>query len=401
MKTKPPAAGPEIPDESGAQVRRRLGMLCAFLAAAVLMVYGRALLGEFVAWDDDINVTQNPHLNPATFQSLIAFWKAPFLKLYIPLTYSVWTAAAWFSRWRAGPLSPLSPGVFHALNLACQVASALFTFALFRTLLRAAKPENDAAKTDWAAALGAAVFVFHPLQVEPVAWVSGLRDMISGAATAAALWQYVVSVSASDARRRRLHFVGATALFAAALLSKPSAVVIPILAALLDFGVLKRPLSRALKSLALWFLLAAGFALLTRQSQDALHIRALMPLWSRPLVALDSLAFYLYKLFWPATLSPDYGRAPDMALAKGWLYWTWTAPAALALAIGLSRERRINAVCFGLFAAAPLPVLGLVPFIHQDLSTVADRYVYASILGPALAVAWYAVQWPSRANRRP
>ncbi len=396
MKPKRSAQAARVPEELAARDRRRLGMICAFLAAAVLFVYGRALLGDFVAWDDDINVTQNPYLNPATFQSLVAFWKAPFLKLYIPLTYSVWTAAAWFSRCRSGPLSPLSPGLFHSLNLCCQVASSLFAFGLFRVLLRAAKPENDAATSDWAAALGAAAFVFHPLHVEPVAWVSGLRDMISGAATVAALWLYAVSALASDARRRRLYFISATSLFAAALLSKPSAVVIPILAGLLDFGVLRRPLSRVLKSLSLWFVLAAGFALLTRQSQDALHIRALMPLWSRPLVALDSLAFYLFKLFWPATLSPDYGRAPDMALAKGWLYWTWTGPAALSIAIGLSRERRINAVCAGLFAVAPLPVLGLVPFIHQDLSTVADRYVYASILGPALAVAWYAGKWPSR-----
>jgi tetratricopeptide (TPR) repeat protein len=383
--------------------RLRLLSIGALLLAAIALVYGHVLRCGFVAWDDDINVTLNPYLNPATRHSLIFFWKAPYLKLYIPLTYSVWAAAAWFARWRAGAAAPLPPALFHGLNLVCQGASGLCAFALLRALLRGPltwRPDEapgDAARNDWAAAIGAAAFVLHPLQAEPVAWVSGLRDMISGLATVGALWQYVVFAAARDRRRSAVHYAAATALFACALLSKPSAVVIPVLAALLDWGWLGRPLARGAKSLAFWFVLAAAFGLVTQRSQDATHIRAMMPLWSRPLVALDSLAFYLGKLAWPRVLSPDYGRAPDLALARGWLYYTWTAPAALALLIGAAPGRRINAVCAGLFAAAPLPVLGLVPFMHQDLSTVADRYVYVSLLGPAAALAWYLSSRPESA----
>jgi tetratricopeptide (TPR) repeat protein len=384
--------------------RRRTLLICALLLAGIGLVYGHVLRCDFVAWDDDINVLQNPYLNPATWSSLIFFWKAPYLRLYIPLTYSVWTAAAWFVRWRAGAAAPLSAHLFHALNLLCQMVSGLCVFALLRALIRGpfswrpAEAPSDGVRNDWAAALGAAVFAFHPLQVEPVAWISGLRDMISGLATVGALWQYVVFAAATDRRRARAHYAAATILFACALLSKPSAVVIPALAALLDYGWLGRPFSRCARSLAFWFAAAGVFALLTQTSQGATHIRALMPLWSRPLVALDSLAFYLSKLVWPRVLSPDYGRAPDLALARGWLYYTWLAPAALALLIGFCPGRRINAVCAGLFALAPFPVLGLVPFLHQDLSTVADRYVYVSLLGPAAAVAWYLSSRPESAG---
>ena len=388
---------------STASDRLRPLLICGLLLAAVALVYGHALRCDFVAWDDDINVTQNPFLNPATWGSLIFFWKLPYLRLYIPLTYSVWTAAAWFCRWRAGAPAPLSPLIFHALNLCCQGLSALFTFALLRSLLRAPlswrPPETPegAARNDWAAAIGAAFFVLHPLQVEPVSWVSGLRDMISGAATVGALWQYISFTVAHDRRRSMLHYAAATSLFAFALLSKPSAVVLPLMAALLDYGWLGRPFSRCAKSLSLWFALAVAFGLFTQSTQGATHIRAIMPLWSRPLVALDSLSFYLGKLVWPAVLSPDYSRAPDLALERGWLYYTWLAPAALALLIGFLPGRRINAVCAGLFAVVPLPVLGFVPFLHQDLSTVADRYVYASLLGPAAALAWYLSSRPESA----
>jgi len=42
----------------------------------------------------------------------------------------------------------------------------------------------------------------------------------------------------------------------------------------------------------------------------------------------------------------------------------------------------------GVLVAGLLPVLGLVPFAFQTYSTVADRYMYIAMLGPALALAW-------------
>jgi tetratricopeptide (TPR) repeat protein len=45
-------------------------------------------------------------------------------------------------------------------------------------------------------------------------------------------------------------------------------------------------------------------------------------------------------------------------------------------------------IAFALFVAAALPMLGVVPFYFQWISTVGDRYIYLSMIGPALAVAW-------------
>jgi Flp pilus assembly protein TadD len=40
-----------------------------------------------------------------------------------------------------------------------------------------------------------------------------------------------------------------------------------------------------------------------------------------------------------------------------------------------------------------LPVLGLVPFLFQAYSTVADRYTYLAMLGIALGVGWFGQTW--------
>lgn len=384
--------------------RLRPWLICALLPALVLAVFWRVTRHEFVAWDDDINVYENPALYLPASRSLSLFWKGPYLRLYIPLTYTVWTAAAQVFRHREGPKVRFSAPGFHAVNLLFHLLSALAAFALLRRLLRSCrsrapgeKPhrgkepsacDDENRRFDWAAGLGALFFALHPIQVEPVAWVSGLRDVLSGLGALCALEQYAASVACRHRGRSALHYLLATAALVAALLSKPSAVVIPLLAAILDIGVLGRRPGRSAASLWPWLLLALASALLTQKAQGAAHIRAMVPLWTRPLIAADSLAFYLCKLFWPMDLSPDYGRAPDWVMARGLHRYTWILPAVLALLIRLSPWKRIGWVAAGLFVAAALPVLGFVPFLHQDLSTVADRYVSLSLLGPALALAW-------------
>ncbi|OGR89049.1 MAG: hypothetical protein A3J74_00010 [Elusimicrobia bacterium RIFCSPHIGHO2_02_FULL_57_9] len=384
-------------------------LIALFIVLVVLAVYWPVIHHDFVAWDDDINVYENPHLNPATGESFAHFWKAPYLRMYIPLTYSIWAATAWWGRRRLGPAAELPTGNFHALNLIAHILAALAAFALLRQLLRAAgsnepsqapdKRKNQPARplptVAWAAGLGAAFFALHPLQVEPVAWVSGLRDVLSGLAGLGALQQYA-AFETSRGKTRLLHYGLATTALLTALLSKPSAVVIPFMACALARGVFRRPASRILGALGLWLAIAVAFALLTQKSQAAAHIRALLPLWARPLLAADSLAFYLAKLVFPAALSPDYGRAADVAMAQGWIYWTWMAPAAVAVGIWRSAQPRIGAVCAGLFFLATWPVLGFVPFLHQDLSTVADRYVYLAMIAPALALAWVLTKSGSR-----
>jgi len=122
------------------------------------------------------------------------------------------------------------------------------------------------------------------------------------------------------------------------------------------------------------------------------------PLLPRPLIALDSLAFYIFKIILPTRLTFDYGRSPAAVLADPWhpLYWTWILPVTLATMIWRT-HRRLLYVAGLIFVLGVLPVLGLKTFVFQYYSTVADRYVYLSMLGVAIAVAWWISQHHNRA----
>jgi hypothetical protein len=82
----------------------------------------------------------------------------------------------------------------------------------------------------------------------------------------------------------------------------------------------------------------------------------------------------------------NYGRTPQSIIASGTIYWSWLIVAAVAAALAWARSRWLTAGVL-LFVAGVLPVLGLTTFLYQQFSTVADRFVYLSMLGPAFAVA--------------
>ncbi|MEI7865140.1 MAG: tetratricopeptide repeat protein [Chthoniobacterales bacterium] len=365
------------------------GMLAAM---ATLMVYLPALRFPFFPfWDDDIHVHSNPHLVHLTWSSLQVFWSGPWQQLYIPLTYSTWAGLAALSRgWDGLPVTggELNAIWFHGANVLAHTVSTALAFVLLRRTGQRFFPEAKSNHLNVAAALGAVFFALHPLQVESVAWISGLRDVLGGCLGLGAL---VVLLGGDKAKVSR--YAAATLLFIASLAAKPAGVALPVVAAILAVFPFGWKWPRLARELGPWLAIGLVWVVLTSSAQWAAELaNNLVPLGMRPLVAIDALAFYLGKTFWPLDLSADYGRAPNIAWHAGWLWWTWLGPAALAAALLCLKTLRIYLVPLGIFAAALLPTLGLVPFNFQLVSTVADRYAYFALLGPALALSLAVLQ---------
>jgi tetratricopeptide (TPR) repeat protein len=375
-------------------MRRRLQTLLPtiLIVATILVVYGRSASFDFVEWDDDKNILENPYLRPVNAQNIIRIWSAPYLYLYAPVSYTFYAAQALLSRSlsHSGPLEPPTAEVFHAFNLFLHIGSSLLVFCLLRLVLQ--RP--------WAAGLGAILFALHPLQAEPVCWITEQRGLL---AAALGLGSVLVLLKAETKGRQRTKSVGAmitaTVLFLLALLAKPSAASIPLIA--LVFMYLRGdPIKKHAVSLGLWLLLGAACMLYTKHLQPDRIMNYEVPAWARLFIAGDALGFYIWKILWPFNLSPNYGRTPLVVLHAWWGYATWLLPAiALLLPYLLHRSRSLIGPAPALLLVLPLlPVLGLVPFGYQNWSTVADRYAYLAMLGPALALG-IAVE-KTQASRR-
>jgi tetratricopeptide (TPR) repeat protein len=370
----------------------RVLILLAPIALAVT-VFGRTIAHDFLVRDDDDNIYLNTGIDTDSLSGVPGFWTAPTHGLYIPVTYTVWALIARVSGRTTIPEAHegeiVSPALFHGANVLLHVASVALVLSLIhRGLGRRDLP---------AAALGAALFAIHPLQVEAVAWATGLKDVLSAllALSSLALFSRAAELRAETGKLPRLLYALSLAAFAGGVLAKPQVVVLPAIAAAFAAGVEGRPTRATLTALIPFFALGGVFAWATigQQSEpDAFFPLVPPPLWQRPLVALDALGFYAWKLVWPASLTIDYGRNPDVALASALARPLWIVPLCAAFAVSRIRTgRRVAAAALGIAVLGVLPVLGLVPFGYQGHSTVADRYVYLSLFGCGLALAaWIA-----------
>src|SRR5262249_24576117 len=109
-------------------------------------------------------------------------------------------------------------------------------------------------------AVVAALFAWHPLHVESVAWVAERKDGLSAVFWMLTLWAYARYVECPRARR----FLLVLLCFALGLMAKPMIVTLPFVLLLLDHWPLGRAaalLPRVREKLPLFLLSAASCAI--------------------------------------------------------------------------------------------------------------------------------------------
>jgi hypothetical protein len=348
---------------------------------------------DFVDWDDGRLIYSNPNITGHTIAGLLDQWNVKGQhnnSMYNPLVYTVWWALAHVAHVESPDLlgATLNPDIFHAASLAVHWLCACVVVEILRRLKIG----------DWAAAAGGLVFALHPLQTEAVAWATAMKDLLSGFFALLSIWRYLAALESTKPKRWENYWLS-TIFFVLAMLSKPSTVIVPAIVAVIDRMVYRRSWRDVAKWLWPWFAMAIVITVIAAKIQMSLPGVG-GPMWAHPLIALDALAFYLGKLVLPIHLRFDYGRNPaalltDPALHHP-LYWTWIFPAALAVFLWRMKRQMLTLAAL-IFVLGVLPVLGLKTFAYQYYTTVADRYVYLSMLGVALAIGWWLDRHPSRA----
>jgi hypothetical protein len=277
---------------------------------------------------------------------------------------------------------------FHGASVGLHLLSALVVYSILRHL----------SGSDVASCIGALLFALHPIQVETVAWASGAKDLLGGLLALVSIQQYLCVIRASPRSGRRVfHYSVCAVALVAGMLAKPIAVVAPAIAIILDIAFLRRQPREVIRSAWPLLVLTIPCIIWSRAVQEVWP-QTVTPLWSRPLIAGDALAFYLGKLVWPMPLSSFYARTPQAVLQSKLVYVSWIAPIAVLALAALSRERRWELLgTFCIFVAALLPVLGFMPFMYQLHSTVAEHYMYLPMFGVAVAGAVAVAARPTRA----
>ena len=355
----------------------KLGLALLTMALLTVFVYAALMGAPYLYLDDPQNIFENPYLTIGPWWLLL---KGPYFGMYIPVTSTAWAALFY--------LGAESTDAFHVFNIALHVANTVLAAILARFLLN-----RESGAQPFAVFAAAALFALHPLQVGAVAWISGGRDLLSA-------FFALLAVLTLFSRERRSWFALATVLFALSLFSKPQSVALPL--AVFAAGVLtslRKPKTLAIQ-MGLWSALSLVAAFVTASAQEG-FVSESSPLWQRPLLMIDSLAFYLRKILWPTALSADYGRsAVELTSDIGMIAINF---AVLALAAALTawgaRRHRSYAVLIA-WPLLLLPVSGVVDFGYQKISTVADHYNYLALAPIALVFGQLVSDLASGSARR-
>ncbi len=354
------------------------------IAAVVAAVFWPSLSHRFVCLDDPANVSANPIFTRPQFKltDITYFWREPYAGLYIPVTYTFWGSEALLDRPHQTETNQsiieMNPRLFHAGNLLLHLGNTLLVYVLLRRFVPGTMGPL----------LGAMLFAVHPLHVETVAWVTESKGLLAAAFSLLAYLQFLDATDSSNVKRQGVHFCAATLLFVLAMLSKPTAISLPWIVAAIQFLLRRHTPSRLWAGLGGWFVLGLLMTMVTHrvQSQSMLDVQPTGVL-DRVMIAGDALAFYFVKVIYPVRLVPDYGRSPQWVLTSGYPQFAWIVPVAVVFVAGLARRRAIWLAALAVFILGLAPVLGLIPFGFQAISTVADRYTYFALLGPSLALA--------------
>jgi protein O-mannosyl-transferase len=352
----------------------RITILAAALimAVATVLVYQPAWNAGFI-WDDDRYVTNNPLLSAG--DGLWRIWfslDAP--SQYFPLSYTLL---------RVGHvLWGLNPAGFHWLNIVLHVCNL---FLVWRVLARL----NVAGS--W---LAAAIFALHPVQVESVAWISEVKNLLMGFFFLLAVLAWIEYVD-SQGRRRVILYAAALLCCALALAAKSTACTLPA-ALLLVLWWKKKPIgARTIaETLPFWVLaLIAGLiAIWWEKYHQGTRVLDSLSALERILIASRAVWFYLSKLFWPSNLIFIYPRwhiDPSDPTA-----YLWLAVSVFAVAILYFGRRffgRGPETAFLFFVLTLSPLLGFIMLYTFRYSFVADHYQYLACIGPiALVSAGFA-----------
>jgi tetratricopeptide (TPR) repeat protein len=253
--------------------QRRNLVICLSLAAVIALVYSPIRRYGFVSVDDELYIIENAHLRKGLTLKGLGWALTTPLDQWMPLT--------WSARMLEYQLFGLDAGAYHVVNVLFHIANTLLLFAVLTRMTAA----------PWRSGAVAALFALHPLHVESVAWVTGLKDVLSVFFGLLTIWAYVRYVeklsaisyqpsvrtlpahcaqdpaaaaqgskpkaqdprlaspqsgirgprSASrDSRSSILWYVVALLFFALALMSKPMVVTLPFVLLLLDYWPLGR-----------------------------------------------------------------------------------------------------------------------------------------------------------------
>jgi protein O-mannosyl-transferase len=375
--------------------RNKVTLICLILIIATFAVFWQVGSHEFLHFDDDLYVFGNQHVKKGLSLENIA-WA---FHLSTPSEKTYWHPLSSISHMADVQLFGMNAGMHHLMNVFFHALNVVLLFLVL----------NKATGTLWRSAIVAALFAFHPVNVDTVAWIAERKNIIS-----TTFWLLTMLAYIYYTRRVTIgKYLLVAFVYTLGLLAKPMLVTLPFVLLLMDYWPLKRigfpmssdqskvyeenfPGAKGLSPHSLMILEKVPLLVgsLVTISISSLSIRSLgvvipltdVPMGLRVSNAIVSYVHYLWKLIWPVNLTFFYPYPYTVP--------SWQVAGSLLLIAGTSTLtlmyfKRYPYLIIGWlwFLGTLVPVSGIMQ--GGLWPAIAERWAYIPYIGLFIAVTWF------------
>jgi len=362
-------------------------LICIFLIVATFCIYSQVQDHEFINFDDDLYITNNLNVQ-AGLTSESVKWAFTTMD-----TTGDWSPVNWLSHMLDYQLYGMHPKGHHLTNLFFHIANALLLFTVLHRMTGAL----------WQSAFVAAMFAFHPLNVESVAWAAERKNVLSTLFWLLTMWAYIHYAAKPTIKSYGLVFL----FFTLGLMSKAMLVTLPFVLLLLDYWPLRRlkfgqgrggnetsekntarrsEVFRLVLEKIPLFLLSVVFSIINFIAATKSLQAFSVPLKERIIHSLITYLAYLQKMFWPSKLSSFYPYPENALSVTQGIFCGMVLVGITFISIKLIRKAPYFAVGWFWYLGTLVPVIGI--FVQAGWQAMADRYAYVPLIGIFIIVAW-------------
>ena len=388
----------------------------AILIILVVIAYSGAGKNNFVGWDDNDYVVNNPLVRNEKSSGLKEIFSTVVSLNYHPVTILS-------LRLNNNTCNDCPDGIaskpFIINNIILHLLNTILVFILVYVLFR-----NNLLL----AFLVAAIFAVHPMHVESVAWISGRKDVLNSFFFLSGLISYIIYIKAE--KSKYLWLLLAFILFILACLSKATAVVFPVILLLIDYfiiddesagssfrDVLKSVFNRRILPLLPFFAVSLFFGLMavhlqngqnflgmlkfSKAPEDVVNIVGPFSVLQRIQIACYGFFVYFLKFFIPLNQSPFYPYPDLNEISHGYFaLFLWISLLAMLVTVTAviisTRKTRLYIFCFGFY----LVTLALtLHFVSVGKAIIAERYTYLPYISLAVIPAWFITRSGEKTKR--
>jgi len=314
------------------------------------------LFSDFIYWDDDRHLFENPLIESIHPSNIIAIFGSTTERTYIPFTTLSFALENHFFG--------LNPFIFHLNNLLLHLGISYLVFRLCLQLGFTIK----------ASFLSALIFGIHPLHVESVAWITERKDVLYSLFYIFSLTFYCRYLKTN----RKIFFIMTVLFGLFSILSKAMALSLPLVMLAIDWYK-KRKFSAGLLIEKLWHCLyivpIAWITFSLNTTVITLHNSALKAI----LIYCWSLAFYIHKFIFPVTLLPMYELPQPITILNSHYSISLIIIVLSILSIIKFRNNRLYLFSWAYLFASIFFLLRCDEI--PGASIVADRFMYLPSLG--------------------